>query len=94
MADSPEPTTAPPTCGEGGHFSIASETLPGAEGCYFNTTTVINGHPVYTTSGTGDEGQILIVAFELKGDYTSTGPAVSGETRIVFAHKLWESTTG
>ena len=51
-------------CLEGGSFSVESETLPDAEGCFVDTTELRHELPVYTTSGTLDIGQVWMVAIE------------------------------
>lgn len=78
VASDPLPTTlapfpsAAPTCGEGDSFSIESEFFPEAEGCFVDTAVVSNDRPVYTISGTVDQGQVVVLALELTEDDPSS----------------------
>lgn len=75
----PAPSTTVPACSEGDSFSIASATLPDAEGCYINTQYTFNDQIIYTASGNADLGQIMMYAVQLTGaDASSTAGSVSG----------------
>lgn len=74
----PAPSTTASACGEGDSFSVVTETLPGAEGCYFDTGSTSNDQIIYTTSGNDDFEQIWMVAIELTEDASSTAGDVSG----------------
>lgn len=74
-------TSTSSACSEGTSFSIASETLPGAEGCYLDTDYVNNNQAVYTTSGTIDVGQIWMIATTFIVDDSST-EVVSGRVHV------------
>lgn len=71
-SDVPPPLITPPpirgspnsSCSEGGAFSIESETLPDAQGCFLNTAETRHDLPVYTISGTLNMGQFWVVAIE------------------------------
>lgn len=62
------------TCLAGASFSIKSDTLPDAEGCFVDTTELRHELAFYTVSGTSDVGQFWVVAIEFIEDGT---PAVS-----------------
>lgn len=51
-------------CSDGGSFSIESETLPDAQGCFLDTKELRHELPVYTISGTLSIGQFWVVAIE------------------------------
>lgn len=71
-ASAPTPNTAP-SCGEGDSFSIVSDSLPEAEGCYLDTAFFQNDSPVYSTTGTTDLEQVFVFVVELE---TSTVSAM------------------
>lgn len=75
-APSPGSTGA---CGESASFSIASETLPGAEGCFLETAESINGETIYTTSGTLYEEQARMIAMDVNGEDASKDVSVRVE---------------
>lgn len=84
-AASPSPTTASPpapstepACGEGDSFSVVSDSLPVAEGCYLDTGFVSYGIPVYFTTGTIDAEQ---------QGYVHAVRSVEGDTTTVSANR-------
>lgn len=77
-APAPSSTVVPKACGEGDSFSISSETLPDAEGCYLDTgAETSNQKRIYSTSGTPEFGQIWMVAVDAPADAPSTAAEVS-----------------
>lgn len=81
VTDAPAPSTTVSACSDGDSFSIVSETLAIAEGCYLDAGSVSTGQVLYTTSGTDDLGQMWMAPLELSGEgggSSSTAGDVSG----------------
>lgn len=69
-------------CGERDSFSIVSDSLTDAEGCYLDTASDVKDNPAYTVSGVADSGQISMVAIDTTGEDASSSTVVS---KLVFS---------
>lgn len=73
-------------------FSIVSDSLPVAEGCYLDTASDVHDNPDYTISGIAGTGQIHMVAVDTAFEDTSASTVV--RTILSLGKKNGERKTG